>query len=159
MAFLSKCVLQDSSPQIWRRLMELGLKRNPFTPTMRESTILDPLCTVVENGVYYTTCKSKIPSGFTDCKRDKRLFFALSALRDDTDIHQVFIYDNRYWNNDNPSRFWFVCLNDKIEDDMHQDDQYVDCTKATKEELLYHFNGNDDDDCYGEEVIPSLFYL
>lgn len=159
MAFLSKCVLQDSSPQIWRKLVELGLKRNPVMPRMRESTASNPLCTVVEHGVFYDARKSHIPSGFVDCKRDKRLFFALAALRNDTDIHQVFIYDNRYWNNENPSRFWFLCQMDRIEDDMYLDNQYADCTKASEKELLYHFSGNDDDDCYGEEVTPSLFHL
>lgn len=156
MAFLSKCAIQDSSPQIWRQLVKIGLKRNPFSPRLKESTWDNPLCTVVDNGIFYDLRKRDLTKDVTDCGKDDRLFFALAALRDDSDIHQVFIYDNRSWNEENPQRFWFRCDLDKIEDDMCKDSCFLDCAKATKEELLYHFSGQDDDDCYGDEVTPYL---
>ncbi|ROS84840.1 hypothetical protein EEL39_15970 [Muribaculaceae bacterium Isolate-080 (Janvier)] len=102
-------------------------------------------CVVVERGSFYCVKEKNLSDYIFDCKDNEELFFALAALRDDSDIHQWFIYDNRHWNDEDPQRFWFICKRESIEDDMCYDAMYADCEKATEAELKVHFNDGDDD--------------
>lgn len=138
MGFISKCAIHDSNPRIWRRLMNLGLHPNACLQRMEVRTESNRLCTVVEHGSFFNIKEDNLYDYVHDCKGDEDLFFALAPMRDDSDINQWFIYDNRSWNNDNPERYWFVCKQEKIEDDMYRDQMYNDCEKATKEELITH---------------------
>lgn len=146
MAFLISCALHDSSPRIWRKLIALGLHQNYFGAPLAERKSTNRLCTVVECGNYYNVKDENLEENIYDCKDNAELFFALAALRDDTDVNQWFIYDNRSWNDEDPQRFWFVCRQDSIEDDMCYDQMWQDCTKATARELVAHFTGDDDDE-------------
>ncbi|ROS92299.1 hypothetical protein EEL36_08730 [Muribaculaceae bacterium Isolate-043 (Harlan)] len=103
------------------------------------------ICTVVERGSFFCIKEDNLLDYIYDCKDNEDLFFALAAIRDDSDINQWFIYDNRHWNDKDPQRFWFICKRDKIEDDMCIDLMYNDCEKATDTELKVHFNDGDDD--------------
>jgi len=146
MAFLGKCAIHKSNPRIWRRLMNFGLHPNPCSPTMIARNKGNQVCMVVDGGTFYNTTEDNIDEQIYDCKDNEGLFFALAALRDDSDLHQWFVYDNRTWNDEKPTRFWFICKQDKVEDDMCHDQMFTDCEKATKEELIAHFTGWDDDD-------------
>lgn len=159
MAFVANCVIYKSNPTLWRKLSEMGLKRNPFEATQRESTPTAPRCIVVQGGMYYDVAvNSESLQDFIDCGTDENFFLALAALRNDTDQNQVFIYDDRAWNNDNPRRFWFKCRTPDVADDMHQSGMHRSCTKATIAELIYHFQGMDDDMCCDNEVKPTTQY-
>ena len=101
---------------------------------------------VVDGGTFYNTTEDNIDEQIYDCKDNEGLFFALAALRNDSDIHQWFVYDNRAWDDENPTRCWFICKQESIEVDMCYDQMYNDCEKASARELIEHFNGMDDDD-------------
>lgn len=146
MAFLSTIVIHESNPRIWRKLMNMGLHPNACVPRMEVRTRRNRYCTVVERGSFFSVKEDKLMDYFYDCKNNEALFFALAPLRDDSDLHQWFVYDNRTWNDEKPTRFWFICKQDKVEDDMCHDQMFTDCEKATKEELIAHFTGWDDDD-------------
>lgn len=146
MAYLGKCAIHASSPRIWRRLINFGLHPNPCGTTMIARSKKNRICTVVQNGSFFNATEDEISEGIHDCENNDELFFALAALRDDSDINQWFIYDNRAWNDDNPVRCWFICKQESIEDDMCYDCMFTDCEKATERELILHFNGDDDDE-------------
>lgn len=146
MAYLGKCAIHASNPRIWRKLMNFGLHPNPCGITMTARSAKNRICTVVKNGSFFNTTEEDISKGIHDCEKNEDLFFALAALRDDSDINQWFIYDNRSWNDENPTRCWFICKQESIEVDMAYDQLYADCEKATEYELILHFNGDDDDE-------------
>ena len=75
-----------------------------------------------------------------DCSDNEAMFLALAALRDDTDKHQWFIYNSMDCTVENLRDFyWFKCEEDKVEDMMYWDCAYLNCTKATVEEIMEHF--------------------
>lgn len=155
MGFTAKVAIHASRPYIWRRLMGFGLNPDPVTP-MKTRNASNRLCTIVEDGVFYNV-NEKALEGMADyiydCKDNTKLFFALAPLRDDSDIHQWFIYDNRGTaDEDDGRRFWFVCRRDNIEDDMCKDRMFEDCEKAEIKEIIAHFTGWDDD----EEIINQM---
>lgn len=144
MGFTSICAIHDSNPRIWRKLIHLAciqmrvrLRWHPGIKITSSAWLLSEV---------FLLCQGKNLSDYIfDCKDNEELFFALAALRDDSDIHQWFIYDNRHWNDEDPQRFWFICKRESIEDDMCYDAMYADCEKATEAELKVHFNDGDDD--------------
>ena len=82
--------------------------------------------------------KRKIPA--IDCGDNEELFLALAVLRDDTDKYQWFIYNSMDCVDENRRDFyWFKCEEDIIEDMMYWDCEYLNCTKATVEEIIEHF--------------------
>ena len=73
--------------------------------------------------------------GWIYCGNNVELFLALATVRDDTDKNQWFIYDNE---KDEP--IWFLCNEDNLEDEMFYDMMFLDCRKATNEEIIKYFN-------------------
>lgn len=144
--YLAPCYIRDSNPTIWRRLMAIGLHPNACLSEMSVRTPEAAVCTIACGDSFYTDTEDNIPGGLRDCGTDIDLFRALAALRDDSDLHQWFIYDNRHWNNDNPEYYWFVCPLDSVADFMGMDNMYEDCTKARPSEIKAYFNGFYDDD-------------
>lgn len=145
MGFTSRCAIHDSNPRIWRKLIHFGLHPNACSPKMASRNKDNEFCVVVERGSFYCVKEKNLSDYIFDCEDNEDLFFALAALRDDSDINQWFIYDNRDWNDEDPQRFWFICKRESIEDDMCYDAMFTDCEKATEAELKVHFNDGDDD--------------
>lgn len=76
-----------------------------------------------------------------DCKNNEVLFLAIAALRDDTDKNQWFIYDTMDCVVESMRKIdWIKCEEDKIEDFMFYDCAYLNCRKATVNELIKHFS-------------------
>lgn len=146
MAYIGNCAIHGSNPRIWRKLINFGLHPNPCEAKMMVRNAKKHICTVVKNGSFLNVTEDDISNETYDCEDNEELFFALAALRDDSDLNQWFIYDNRSWNDDNPTRFWFICKQESVEVDMYYDCAYLDCDKATERELIAHFNGYDDDE-------------
>jgi hypothetical protein len=75
-----------------------------------------------------------------DCGDNEELFLAIAALRDDTDYMQWFIYNSMDCTVEQLRTIeWIKCTEDKIEDMMPYDSMYLNCKKATIEELSEHF--------------------
>lgn len=147
MAFNGKCVIHNNSPRLWRILIAMGIQQSPIG-----EDLFSERCIAVVDGLAYPVAEIELPQAkLYDCLDNETLFFAIAALRDDSDINQWFIYDNRSWNDKEPLRFWFKCKTDDIADDMCIDQMYNDCDKATLAELIYHFTGQDDDEEATEE--------
>lgn len=146
MAFSECCVIRRSNPSLWRQLVGLGIRQNRCVPKLEERTMANQMCVIVTNGTFFTMKQENVLEDAFDCGTNEDLFFALAVMRDDTDIHQWFIYDNRAWNDDKPIRAWHRCKTDKIEDDLAQDQMYQDCEKASRMEIIAHFTGMDDDE-------------
>jgi hypothetical protein len=88
----------------------------------------------------YLIGNAEHPNPAIDCGENEELFLALAALRDDTDKYQWFIYNSMDCTVEKLRNFyWFKCEEDKIEDMMYWDCAYLNCTKATVEELIEHF--------------------
>lgn len=88
----------------------------------------------------YLIGNAEHPNPAIDCGEDEELFLALAALRDDTDKYQWFIYNSMDCTVEKLRNFyWFKCEEDKIEDMMYWDCAYLNCTKATIEEIIEHF--------------------
>lgn len=145
MGFTSYCAIHDSNPRIWRRLMNLGLHPDSCDTKMIARSNVNRICTVVERGTFMCVKEDDLSKKSVDCGTNEDIFFALATLRDDTDIHQWFIYDNRDWDDEDPQRFWFLCKQESVEDDMCYDQMYQDCEKATEREIIEHFSCLDDD--------------
>lgn len=75
-----------------------------------------------------------------DCGDNEELFLAIAALRDDTDKYQWFIYDSTDCVIEN---LWFICTEDKIEDMLLYDSNFLNTHKATLEEITEHFKQKD----------------
>lgn len=145
MSFTENCVLHSSNPRIWRKLLNFGLHLDSCCRTLTARTKDNRLCTAVRRGVIFNIKEEEISENLYDCRDNEDLFFALASMRDDNDLYQWFIYDNRSWDDDNPTRFWFICKQESIEVDMGYDQMYNDCEKATRKEIIAHFMGLDDD--------------
>lgn len=76
-----------------------------------------------------------------DCGTNEDLFLAITALRDDTDDSQWFVYP--------PENIWFICVDDDINyarENIRESVQaaWFHCShKATVEELIEHFKGKE----------------
>lgn len=142
--FVSRCVLHDSTPRVWRRLTDLGLRANVFG-NLTPRTYDNKMCVVASLGTFYTANEANILNGLFDCGKDLTLFLAVAAMREDTDIHQWFVYDDRYKHRDGSGRhFWFRCSVDSVVDDLDPSLDFEACVKATPLELKLYFNGYDD---------------
>ena len=79
---------------------------------------------------------------FIDCGTNESLFLAITALRDDTDDSQWFVYP--------PENIWFICDDDDINyarENIRESVQaaWFHCShKATVEELIEHFKGKEE---------------
>ena len=80
-------------------------------------------------------------AGRIDCGTNEDLFLAITALRDDTDDSQWFVYP--------PENIWFICDDDDINyareniKDSVQAAWFHCSHKATVEELIEHFKGKE----------------
>lgn len=146
MAFLYSCCIHNSTPSLWRLLIALGLRQDSSMPKLEARTLTNPMCIVTINGTFFTMKQEDALADVYDCGINERLFLALALMRDDSDIHQWFIYDNRHWNEQDPKRFWFQCKVDDVCDYITDDAMLNDCEKATKQEIISHFSGRDDDE-------------
>ena len=140
--FTQKCFIRKNTPEIRKKLEELGYKDYGKLRFYGEPIII--YCEVnhfftspfVLDGEQY---RGKYDN-FIDCGDNEELFLAVAALTDKTDKEQWFIYDSMDCIVEQlRDRFWFKCEEDKVEDHMFYDAMYLNCKKATVEELIEHF--------------------
>jgi hypothetical protein len=133
MAFIQPCFIRKNTPELRKKLEELGY----LPPSKVWYNENFAICTIYRE---YITCK--IDDDFEriveptylniDCGTNEELFLALAALRDDTDKWQMFVFDGI----DVPDYFlqkgdMWICTLDKH--------LVENCHKATVEELIEHF--------------------
>ena len=132
--FTTPCFIRKNTPELRKKLEELGYTNTPsgrgewFIPIEE----LEYLVTYPISGCYQG-CNGYWYEDDFDCGTNEELFFALAALRDDTDKNQWVIDEANEcfgWENS-----WSIC--DK--DDMNERVVYTHYRKATVEEIIEHF--------------------
>lgn len=143
--FTQPCFIQKNTPELRKKLEELGYKDYGNLRYYGDPIII--YCNVNHFFTSPFVLEGKQYRGkydnFIDCGDNEELFLAIAALRDDTDKHQWFIYDSMDCKVEElRDRFWFKCEEDKVQDHMFYDAMYLNCTKATVEEIIEHFKGD-----------------
>jgi hypothetical protein len=135
MVFIQPCFIRKNTPELRKKLEELGYTNTPngrgewFIPIEE----LKYLVTYPISG-YYQGCNGYWYEDDFDCGTNEELFLALAALRDDSDKNQYFICD----------KVSFTIGKTYYPDDYlyYQYDEFFDKQnwhKATVEELIEHF--------------------
>ena len=149
MGFIQPCFIRKNTPELRKRLEELGYTNGAWESPHFEYPYL--MCfpnrkfgLFKGEGFYMTEddyrCDGERwtynpPKEYIDCGDNEELFIALAALRDDSDINQYFICD----------KVSFTLGKTYYPDDYlyYQYDEFFDKQnwhKATVEELIEHFS-------------------
>lgn len=148
MGFTTPCFIRKNTPELRRKLEELGyIKNSPkwmddcniiWAYQYSEEKGFDTPHYVIANAFDIPFDKhSRLCGKFIDCGTNENLFLAIAALRDDTDDSQWFVYP--------PENTWFICDDDDINyarENIRDSVQaaWFHCShKATVEELIEHF--------------------
>lgn len=151
MGFTTPCFIRKNTPELRKKLEELGYIKNSPIWTDNCSIIwayqypekgFDTPNYVIADSFDIPFDKDSILCGkFIDCGANEDLFLAIAALRDDTDDSQWFVYP--------PENIWFICVDDDINyarENIRESVQaaWFHCShKATVEELIEHFKGKE----------------
>ncbi|UVX35855.1 MAG: hypothetical protein [Bacteriophage sp.] len=147
MGFTTPCFIRKNTPELRKKLEELGYVKNSPIWTDNCSIIwayqypvkgFDTPNYVIANSFDIPFDKHSLLCGeFIDCGTNEELFLAIATLRDDTDDSQWFVYP--------PENIWFICDDDDINyareniKDSVQAAWFHCSHKATVEELIEHF--------------------
>lgn len=135
--FTTKCFIRKNTPELRDKLEKLGYENstdNVVGDAIATSQITSHYTTISQKMYNDSNPHSTWSNNRIDCGDNEELFFALAALRDDTDINQYFICDKisvtlgkTYY----PGDYLY-----------YQYDEFFDKQtwhKATVEELIEHF--------------------
>ena len=143
MAFIQPCFIRKNTPELRKKLEELGYK--PFGSVKYEWDTGWGLSTDNRLGEFESfdnngleniiKCESPDYEDSIDCGTNEELFIAIASLRDDSDVNQYFFCD----------KVSFTLGKTYYPDDYlyYQYDEFFDKQnwhKATVEEIIEHFN-------------------
>ena len=143
MSFIQPCFIRKNTPEIRKKLEELGYK--PSYPIFIYPEVFKHIAACNFFGSkYYGVSDDEVShhgeikdaiknGGMIDCGENEDLFFALAALRDDTDINQWIIDEANECFGDDDS--WKICDKNNMNDRV----VYTHYRKATVEEIIEHF--------------------
>ena len=139
MAFIQSCFIRKNTPELRKKLEELGYKYNG-----RDTESWGASALYCFDGKYYEVYPAK-PSRYhsiVDCGTNEELFLALAALRDDTNKNQWFIAQGTIWVKDYNGEI--ITYYDEGElflwnEYLFIEDNPSDFRKATVEEIIEHF--------------------
>ena len=142
MGFTQPCFIRKNTPELRKKLEELGYTPN-YSIRQHPEVYKNIAACNFFGPHYYGVSKDEASRpgniedaiknrGVVDCGDNEDLFLALAALRDDTDKWQLFIFDGI----DVPDYFlqkgdmWICSLDKHLVENCH---------KATVEEIIEHF--------------------
>ena len=143
MSFIQPCFIRKNTPEIRKKLEELGYK--PSYPIFIYPEVFKHIAACNFFGSkYYGVSDDEVShhgeikdaiknGGMIDCGDNEELFLSLAALRDDTDINQWIIDEANECFGDDDS--WMICDKDNMNDRV----VYTHYRKATVEEIIEHF--------------------
>lgn len=144
--FIQKCLIRKNTPELREYLVSLGYKdcvplnsvdNRKFGLLLNKKIIAG---VVEDNESFNLDIYLNQNPDIIDCGINEEMFLAIAALRDDSDINQWFIYNSMDCIvSELRDFYWFKCEEDKIEDMMYYDAMFLNCTKATVEEIIEHF--------------------
>lgn len=132
--FIQPCFIRKNTPELRKKLEELGYKDSTFVDLKLGGIITFPSRNEYSVWANYHFNVHTLNS-YIDCGTNKELFLALAALRDDSDYMQWFICD------DNESMFKVDKPDMSMSKFIHE---YMDgwdvsgARKATVEEIIEH---------------------
>ena len=135
--FTKACYIRKNTNEIREVLKELGYKNygNPFQET--DNTYI---YTTID-GYYVPYRVRDIDDSWCDCGSNEKLFYAIAALRDDTDFGQWFV--SRGWNDGfgNVSDHWVLCTQQTLArvGEINNSPNSYSWQKASVEELVEKF--------------------
>lgn len=139
--FKQSCLIRRNTSRLRDKLSDLGYKIHKLSET--------------EDREYGILCNDKVAVGIPgncrefnldeylknnpriiDCEKNEDLFLAIAALRDDSDIHQWFVNENK--------SCWWKCSLDEFKQDFEASNEdknlsYKYFHKATINELINYF--------------------
>ena len=142
MIFKQPCFIRKNTPELRKKLEELGYEPNAYESFWEDDNRYI-ITTIGSQGYgYYTLCIKNCclleNELFIDCGTNEELFLALSALRDDTDINQWFIMDCDVYLHINKGD-WFISTDRNKGKHIGTQIDPMYCHKATVEEIIEHF--------------------
>lgn len=126
--FTQQCIIHKNTKEIINFLNEIGYTLYEGSDNFSKNVA----CSCKFNTYFTFDDDEYVFPNTIDCKNNKELFFAVAALRDDSDIHQWFVHQD--------GSFLKCECDSKI--DMWGDYEYpqeVYPRKATIEELIKHY--------------------
>ena len=137
MAFTQPCFIRKNTPELRKKLEELGYNPHPSYGDNGQYLHLN-------RGFYHTNVVgySEEIERMIDCGTNEELFLALAALRDDTNENQWFIAQGTIWVKDCNDEIivyydegeWFLW-----NEYLFIENSLSDFRKATAEEIIDHF--------------------
>ena len=126
MAFIQPCFIKKNTPELRKKLEELGYENRGKVRYYGE-----PIYIYCEMDIFYTSpCKLKIPDNYIiDCDDNEELFLSLAALRDDSDYMQWFTDGKK----------WFQNKQNDTDVIRYGAGNPINFQEATVEELIEHF--------------------
>ena len=141
--FTASCFIRKNTPELINKLIDLGYVKALFD---EEYTKSEAYGLIVDQGdiapLEHPLQEDELmfTYNFIDCGENIGLFLALAALRDDSDYMQWFIYNSMDCIIEKLRTIdWFICDENSIEDFACYDSSYLNCHKATVEEIIEHF--------------------
>ena len=147
MTYIQPCIIKNT-PERRAKLEEMGVTYDGYYGRENDFIVVgygpysnnyDTLNTCPTNVAYHTMWDGYKHFDYVNCGDDEDLFFALAALRDDTDVNQWFVLDSHmgsinYSDSYIPAGSLMIC-----DRDNWSDIGLVEAHKATVEELIDHF--------------------
>lgn len=142
MAFKQPCFIRKNTPELRKKLEELGYEANSYECFWDDENRYI-ITTIGSNGfAFYTLCIKNCcileNKEFIDCGTNEELFLSLAALRDDTDVNQWFVMDVEEYININQGD-WFIATDRTKGKHIGTQIDPMYCHKATIEEIIEHF--------------------
>lgn len=147
MAFIQPCIIKNT-PERRAKLELLGVIYDGYYGQNNDFIVVDygpynnkyDTVNTLPSNVSYHTYDGYKTFDYMDCGDNEDLFLALAALRDDTDVNQWFIFNSMDCIIEKLRTIdWFICNENSIEDFACYDSLYLNCHKATVEEIIKHF--------------------
>ena len=148
MAFIQPCFIRKNTPELRKKLEELGYiapskiwyDENFAISTIHRDNVDEYIVFKIDDDFERVIAPSY---PYIDCGTNEELFIAIAALRDDTNENQWFIAQNTMWDENYNGEItvyyeeneWLMWGYYSLMEDIPSDFR-----KATVEELIEHFN-------------------
>lgn len=142
--FTQPCLIRKNTEELRDKLRKLGynVATKPYFEERQRGILCRPNLAI---GVPEDCCEFNLDEylkenpNIIDCGTNEELFLALSALQDDSDENQWFVYPKE--------NHWFKCYDNNIEEVRNEPSTRMSCQsawfyeshKASVEELIEHF--------------------
>jgi hypothetical protein len=129
--FTIKCFIRKNTPELRKKLEELGYNYSTFDDLKLDGIVTFPAKDAYSVWENYHFNNMYALKSYIDCGENEDLFLALAALRDDKPDYQWFVWDDE---NDKGDKF-----KQYIPGEPWQDWWWFEVHKATVKELIEHF--------------------